>query len=149
MSFIAAALLYHAGEVATFWLLVSLMDKYSLKDIFRQNLPGLAKHERAIEKLGQTYLKEVFDHFEANDIKIGFLSTDWIMSIFMNYIPLEISNLFLDKFFRDKWGIFYRVAICLLKYYEKKILVLNDFPSIVGQIKQAREGCEHLLPFTP
>jgi len=23
---------------------------------------------------------------------------------------------------------------------------LNDFPSIVGQIKQAREGCEHLMP---
>jgi hypothetical protein len=26
MSFIAAALLYHAGEVGTFWLLIALMD---------------------------------------------------------------------------------------------------------------------------
>jgi hypothetical protein len=26
MSFIAAALLYHAGEVGAFWLLIALMD---------------------------------------------------------------------------------------------------------------------------
>ena len=56
MSFIAAALLYHAGEVATFWLLIALMDQYSLKDIFKQNLPGLVRHEKAIERLGKTYL---------------------------------------------------------------------------------------------
>lgn len=52
MSFIAASLLYHAGEVATFWLLIALMDKYCLKEIFKQNLPGLSYHEKAIEKLG-------------------------------------------------------------------------------------------------
>lgn len=56
MSFIAGALLYHAGEVATFWLLISLMDEYCLKDIFKQNLPGLARHEKAIQRLGTTYL---------------------------------------------------------------------------------------------
>lgn len=63
MSYIAAALMYHAGEVATFWLLIALMDQYSLKDIFKQNLPGLTKHETAIEKLGRTYLEDVFKHF--------------------------------------------------------------------------------------
>jgi len=26
MSFIAAAIIYHAGEVAAFWLLITLMD---------------------------------------------------------------------------------------------------------------------------
>ena len=52
MSFIAAALIYHAGEVGSFWLLIALMDKYSLKDIFKHNLPGLVKHENAILKLG-------------------------------------------------------------------------------------------------
>lgn len=41
MSFIAAAILYHAGEVAAFWLLVALMDKFNVKEIFKQNLPGL------------------------------------------------------------------------------------------------------------
>ena len=62
MSFIAATLFYHAGESAAFWLLVSLMDQYSLKDVFKSNLPGLSMHEHAIEKLGQIYLEELFKH---------------------------------------------------------------------------------------
>ena len=53
---------------------------------------------------------------------------------------------FLNDFFENKWITFYKVAIALLKYYEKKILLLDDFPSILGQIKQAREGCDYLLP---
>jgi hypothetical protein len=49
-------------------------------------------------------------------------------------------------FFSEKWAIFYRVAIALLKYFEYKILKRHDFHSIIGEIKQAREGCEHLKP---
>ena len=56
MSFIAASLLYHAGEVRAFWLLIALMDQYNMKEIFKPNLPGLAKHESIIEKLGKKYL---------------------------------------------------------------------------------------------
>jgi hypothetical protein len=56
MTFIAGSLLYHSGEVASFWLLVALMDQYSLKDVYRQDFPGLLKHEKAIKKLGQIHL---------------------------------------------------------------------------------------------
>jgi len=31
MNFIVASLLYHSGEVASFWLLIALMDRYKLK----------------------------------------------------------------------------------------------------------------------
>jgi hypothetical protein len=48
MSFIAAALLYHCGEVGAFWMLVHLMDSFGLKEIFKHGLPGLAKHEKEI-----------------------------------------------------------------------------------------------------
>lgn len=63
MNFIAAGLLYHSGEVSTFWLLIALMDQYGLKEIFKQNLPGLSKHEQALEKLGEYHLKDIFKHF--------------------------------------------------------------------------------------
>ena len=43
--------------------------------------------------------------------------------------------MFLNKFFEEKWVVFYKTAIALLRYYEAKILKLTDFPSIVGQIK--------------
>jgi len=33
MNFIAAVLLYHAGEVGAFWLMCALMEKYKLKNV--------------------------------------------------------------------------------------------------------------------
>jgi Rab-GTPase-TBC domain len=46
MNFIAASLLFHANEVCTFWLLIGLMDKFGMNDIFRQGLPGLKIHDQ-------------------------------------------------------------------------------------------------------
>jgi len=137
MNFIVAGLLFHAGEVATFWLLMALMDQYQLKEVFVDDLPGVRKHERHILKLGTTYLEETFTHFESFDITLNYFTTDWIMCLFLNYVPVEMNHLLLNRFFKEKWPVFYRVAISLLKYYEPKILELHDFTSIVAQIKQA------------
>eukprot|EP00347_Sterkiella_histriomuscorum_P015391 403357196 len=146
MNFVAASLLYHAGEVASFWLLLALMDQYKLKEIYKQNLPGLKLHESAIQQLGQQYLSEVFEHLEKSDIQICYFSTEWIMSLFLSCIPLRINAVYLNEFFENKWTSFYKVAIALLQHLQKKILQLDEFPAIIGLIKQAREGCDYLLP---
>lgn len=52
MNFIAASIFYHASEVATFWIMIAFMDRFRMKDVFRQGLPGLSVHDREIEKLG-------------------------------------------------------------------------------------------------
>jgi hypothetical protein len=70
MNFIAASLLYHASEVCTFWLLIGLMDKFWMKEIFEQGLPGVAKHEKMIEKLGRKTIPEVFSHFVRTQLPI-------------------------------------------------------------------------------
>lgn len=43
--------------------------------------------------------------------------------------------MYLNKFFEEKWAIFYRVGISLLKYSEKKILKMDDLTAIIAQIK--------------
>jgi len=63
----------------------------------------------------------------------------------MNFIPIELTHIYLDLFFERSWQVFYEVALALLKYYENELLRLRDAGQIVGQIKQARLGCEHLL----
>ena len=44
MNYIVAVLLYHSGEVAAFWLLCALMDKFHLKSILQPGMNGLKKH---------------------------------------------------------------------------------------------------------
>ena len=62
MNFIAAVLLYHAGEVAAFWLMCALIDKYKLKDLLQPGLPGLNYHNDAISKRVSDELPELYKH---------------------------------------------------------------------------------------
>lgn len=49
MNFIAAALMYHTGEVAAFWLLCFFMEQYELKRVLSDGMEGLTLHEGKIE----------------------------------------------------------------------------------------------------
>lgn len=63
MNFIAASLLYHTSEVCAFWLLISMIDTYGMKEVFKQGLPGVGKHDHEIQALGRRVLPKIFDHF--------------------------------------------------------------------------------------
>jgi hypothetical protein len=39
------------------------MEKFDMKEIFKQGLPGLGKHDQMVEKLGRKFLPQVFYHF--------------------------------------------------------------------------------------
>ena len=112
MSFIAAVLLFHGGEVAAFWLLCALMEKnYKLKHVLQQDLPGLQGHEEKLEALGRMRLPKLFDHFDKNFVTVSLFSTDWIISVFMNFIPIELTHIYIDLFFKKGWHVFYEVGI--------------------------------------
>lgn len=63
MNFIVGSLLYHANEVMTFWLFVSLIEDCELRDIYMPGLPGLFKHSQIINILIMENLKTLFSHF--------------------------------------------------------------------------------------
>ena len=50
MNFIVASLLYHCSEEIAFWIFVTLIEDYELRDIYETNLPGLYKHSHVIIK---------------------------------------------------------------------------------------------------
>jgi hypothetical protein len=51
MNFVVAALLLHCSEVIAFWLFVSLIEDYEMRDIYLPKLPGLFKHSQMIDIL--------------------------------------------------------------------------------------------------
>lgn len=91
MNFIAGVLLYHAGEVAAFWLMCALIDKYKLKEILRPGLAGLNLHNDAIQRRVMEELPALHKHLQANYITISLLTTDWVIGLFMNCLPLDLT----------------------------------------------------------
>jgi hypothetical protein len=63
MNFIVGSMLYHCNEEIAFWMFVSLIEEFELRDIFEPNLPGLYKHCFVIDRLLQTYMKDLHAHF--------------------------------------------------------------------------------------
>ena len=53
-------------------------------------------------------MPEIHYHFEhVALLPLNILTTDWVISIFLNYLPLEISDAYLDMFFKYGWQALY------------------------------------------
>ena len=63
MNFIVGSLLYHCNEEIAFWMFVTLIEEFELRDIFEPLLPGLYKHCFVIEKLIEANIVELHKHF--------------------------------------------------------------------------------------
>ena len=80
-------------------------------------------------------LPTLYQHFQLHFVPISLLSTDWIIGLFMNCLPLELTAPFLDNFFKDGWPALYELAIGILRFHEKKLLQLKDGSEIITVIK--------------
>jgi hypothetical protein len=63
MNFIVGSMLYHSNEEIAFWMFVTLIEEFELRDIFEPNLPGLYKHCFVLERLIQSNLTDLHKHF--------------------------------------------------------------------------------------
>lgn len=48
---VAATLIYHAEEHIAFWLLVALLNKLKLREVFEPEMPGFHKHTQIVHML--------------------------------------------------------------------------------------------------
>lgn len=113
--------------------------------MLKPGFPGLDLHNERLEKLIKSNLPRLSEHFQRIDVSVNLFSTEWVMSIFLSFIPIELTNMYLDAFFQSGWEVFYRVSIEVLRFFQESLLQSVDPGEVIGQIKQAKRGCEHLL----
>lgn len=87
MNLVAGALLMHCEENVAFWLFVTLIEDYEMRDVFSDSLGGIQHHCRVLEKLIKHYLPKLHQHFQDNDIMIEMFASPWILSLFCSVIP--------------------------------------------------------------
>jgi TBC1 domain family member 14 len=133
MNFIGAVLLYHCGESLAFHLFIKLLDKYGISDVFLMpEMNGLEQHNREISRLLQIEMPDLFFHFIEKGVSLHLFTTEWIISLFLNCIPIELTSLYLDLFFDIGWPVFYLICIEVLRHYKPSLLLMNEASDIVG-----------------
>ena len=126
MNLLAGALLIHAEENVAFWLFVTLIEDYEVRDVFSDSMRGVEKHWKNIRNLVGIYLPRLSAHFDECDIQIEMFTSPWILSLFWSIIPVPFLHWFLTRFFKEKWIAFYKVWISILSYLQPKILRIRD-----------------------
>jgi len=89
MNFVVGALLYHCSEEVAFWLFVSLIEDYEMRDIYEPRLPGLFKHSQLLQLLQMEYMNDLFHHLCLHGLQVEMYASDWLFALFSNIMPIS------------------------------------------------------------
>ena len=111
MNFIVGFFLYHCEEYVAFWLFVSLIEEYDLRNIFMDGFPGLKTHVKVVENILRKKYKYIWNVFQKIGVKVEIFMIEWVFSLFSSLIPLDLQIEFYKGFFSESWMFFYKMCI--------------------------------------
>lgn len=126
MNHIVDALMQHSREEVAFWLFVTLIEDFEMRDIYQPGLHGVYKHNSTLEALIKEHMPKLFEHLERAGVMPEMFASGWLLTLYFNSIPLSVSDKFLTNFFEDGWAFYYRFTITYLKALESKILSYDE-----------------------
>ena len=132
MNFIAAVFYdIIQNEEETFHLLKGFFINGKYENIFKNSLSLLKQYFIIFEKLIYLYLPKIHEKLFTNKIQVNLFISPYFVTLFTNIYAFhpENSNRFLlhciDDFILNGWCSLFSSLICVLKYFERKILDLK------------------------
>lgn len=147
MNFIAAALLWHATEVDSFWLLVYLMEEYDLRDNYGPSLPGLTKHCQIVNLILIEHLPKLHLLFCEHRISSELFITDWCFTMFGSMVPVQDMGGFLSEFLAQGWAYFYKVVLVIIGRLQSRLLQSTDISDILSSLRPPSKSQRHWRDF--
>merc|ERR1719228_1535566 len=129
-SFLIAALLLQMPEEQSFGVLVEIMHKYGLRDMYRENFENLQLCFYQLDRLVEKRLPELWQHFQAVGLETHMYASQWFLTLFSAKFPLFLVFRVLDVFMLQGVNTIFQVSIALLMMVRKELLA-QDFEGIM------------------
>ena len=121
-----ASILYHTrDEVSSFWIAVSLVEYYDMRQFYQRGLPGLTLYGEVLNSLLETHLPDLNLVLVQYDITYLDFFEEWANSHFLNQMPLDLSLKCLGEFLSEGWPFFFRLCLSILKSLQGQIHSLD------------------------
>jgi uncharacterized protein YukE len=130
LSFLIASLLLHMPEEQAFNLLVKIMYRYEIREIYKTNFVCLHMRFYQLENLIREYLPELYEHFVDLNIEPHMYASQWFLTLFTAKFPLYMVFRILDLFLYEGFLAIFSVALALLKFSQRDLLAL-DFEGVM------------------
>jgi len=134
MNFVCAILLLFMDEESAFWTLHTICEDF-VPEYYRPTMMGSLIDQRIFEYLMNYYLPDVSAHLIKLSLPISLISIPWFLSLFIGFVPLEVSLRIMDCFFLEGTDILFRVGLALFKLSRNMILKANQSEDVLFLMK--------------
>uniref|UniRef100_A0A7S4KTT3 Rab-GAP TBC domain-containing protein n=1 Tax=Guillardia theta TaxID=55529 RepID=A0A7S4KTT3_GUITH len=130
MNFLCAILLLHMRQEHAFWVLVQMMRRYRLRDLYLSRSPQLAVELFKLDRLILSCTPSLHQHFAEQGFDVTTFTSEWLLTLFAYSFPLNFTYRVWDVFFIKGFTYILQVAIAIIRQFEGDLLALS-FEEIV------------------
>jgi len=150
MAFITASLLMYLDEEDVFWILVRLCERdkiYHMYDLWDEKMSGLPKRLYIFNRLLETALPKVYDHFKTSGIEITLYATPWFVCVFTYSQAFPLALRLFDLFLAFGHDSIYFSGLAMLKLLEDKLFETKDMLQLLSILKQESDGKKDMATY--
>ncbi|EEA20200.1 GTPase activating protein (Gyp5), putative [Talaromyces marneffei ATCC 18224] len=137
INFIAMPLLFNMDEGEAFTLLVKLMNKYGLRDMFIQDMPGLHLHLFQFERLLEDLEPALYCHLRRRGVSPQLYATQWFLTLFAYRFPLQLVLRIYDLIFEEGLAsTILRFGVAIMQRNVETLLSMKDMSSLSQFLKE-------------
>ncbi|KAI1634035.1 rab-GTPase-TBC domain-containing protein [Biscogniauxia mediterranea] len=135
MNFLIMPLLFNMPEEEAFCLLVQLMNKYKLRDLFVQDMPGLHMHLYQFERLLEDLEPALYCHLHRRGISPHLYATQWFLTLFAYRFPLQLVLRIYDLILSEGLEAILKFGIVLMQKNATTLLGMTDMGQLTTFLK--------------
>ncbi|KAF4313920.1 hypothetical protein GTA08_BOTSDO00460 [Botryosphaeria dothidea] len=137
VNFIAMPLLFNMPEEEAFCLLVRLMNKYGLRDMFIHDMPGLHLHLYQFERLLEDFEPALYCHLHRRGVSPQLYATQWFLTLFAYRFPLQLVLRIYDLILSEGLeSAILKFGIVLMQKNAQTLLEMKDMSQLTTFLKE-------------
>ena len=137
MNFIIMPLLFNMDEIEAFELLVKLMNKYGLREMFINDMPGLHRSLYQFERLLEDLEPALYVHLRRRGVPPQLYATQWFLTLFAYRFPLQLVLRIYDLIFEEGLEItILKFAIAIMRRNAEALLSMKDMSPLTTFLKE-------------
>ncbi|RMZ91627.1 hypothetical protein DV736_g1123, partial [Chaetothyriales sp. CBS 134916] len=137
MNFIIMPLLFTMSEEEAFCLLVRLMNKYQVRELFINDMPGLHLHLYQFERLLEDLQPALYCHLNRRGVTPKLYATQWFLTLFAYRFPLQLVMRVYDMVLSEGLeGAILKFGMAVIQRNVQTLLVMNDMQALTNFLKE-------------
>lgn len=137
LNFIVMPLLFNMEDGEAFTLMVKLMNKYGMREMFIQGMPGLHMRLYQFERLLEDLHPALACHLKRRGVSPILYATQWFLTLFAYRFPLQLVLRIYDLIFEE--GVestILRFSVAIMMRNASTLLAMNDMSSLTTFLKE-------------